>query len=172
VIDAEETFHAYHRELLARLHAALEELENDGDVSADAGLARLSGLADDFVRYVEANGGSLYPAVAPLVLSYREVMAPMLLDIRAIDDLVAESEEIALEELNSSDEGRRSRRRRIERLAAQFDAVIRLHFDKLERIYLPMLAEVPADERRAVLDHMAEEYEPRPVWPERAATGT
>jgi hypothetical protein len=103
---------------------------------------------------------------------YREVMAPMLLDIRAIDDLVAESEEIALEELNSSDEGRRSRRRRIERLASQFDAVIRLHFDKLERIYLPMLAEVPADERRAVLDHMAEEYEPRPVWPERAATGT
>jgi hypothetical protein len=34
-----------------------------------------------------------------------------------------------------------------------------------------MLAEVPVEERRTVLDGMAAEYEPRSAWPERPSRG-
>jgi hemerythrin-like domain-containing protein len=171
VIDAEETFHAYDRELLKRLRDAMEELEDDTEVADEVALARLTKLAEDFVRYVEANEDTLYPAVAPLVRSYGEVMAPMLLDVRAIDDLAREGEQIALDDLTRTEEGRRSRRRRIERLAERFEAIVRLHFDKLEQIYVPMLAELQVEERHAVLEGMAAEYEPHPAWPERASRG-
>jgi hypothetical protein len=166
MIDAEETFHSYHRELLARMQAALQDLDDREDEDGAAFSVALSSLAEDFVRYVEANEASLYPAVAPLIRSEEEVMAPMKLDGRAIADDAAEGELTALETLTSSEKGRRSRARRIRLLAARSEAIIRLHFDKLERIYLPLLAELPAEQRRAIVEEMAVAYGPPSPWPE------
>ena len=166
MIDAEETFHSYHRELLARMRAAVQALDDREDEGNAAFSVALSSLAEDFARYVEANEASLYPAVAPLVRSEEEVMAPMKLDVRAIADDAAEGEVTALEALTANEQGRRSSARRIRLLAARTEAIIRLHFDKLERIYLPLLAELPAEQRRAILEEMVVSYGPPSPWPE------
>ena len=160
MIDAEETFHSYHRELLTRMQAAVQTLDDREDEGDAAFSVALSSLAEDFVRYVEANEASLYPAVAPLIRSQEEVMAPMKFDVRAIADYAAEGEVTALEALTANEQGRRSRARRIRLLAPRVQAIIRLHFDKLERIYLPLLAELPAEQRRAILEEMTVAYGP------------
>jgi hypothetical protein len=95
----------------------------------------------------------------------------MKLDVRAIADDVADGELAALETLTASEEGRRSRSRRIRHLAARVEAVIRLHLDKLERIYLPLLAELPAERRRAILQEMTADYGPPSPWPEAPSSG-
>lgn len=171
MIDTEETFRSYHRELLTRMQTALEGLdETDVDDAAFSGA--LSSLAGDFVRYAEANQDSLYPAVASLVRSEEEVMAPMTLDVRAIAEYAAEADLAAMETLSTSEDFRRARVRRIRLLAAKLEAIIRLHFDKLERIYLPLLADLPAERRQAVLDDLAVAYGPPSPWPEaRSAAG-
>lgn len=166
MIDAEETFRSYHRELLARLELALERLEDDAADGGAFGSAVLSSLAEDFRRYVEANESSLLPAVAPLVRSEELVMAPMLLDVRAIGDYASEGERTALEALAASDDGRRARARRVQSLAAQAEAVIRLHFEKLERIYLPLLAELSEEQREAILVKTTASYGAPLQWPE------
>jgi hypothetical protein len=171
MIDAEATFNGNHRGLLARLRAGLDEaedLEDRGQEGASVMVARLTSLADDFVRYVEANEGWLYPSIAPLVRSQKQVMAPMMLDARAVADYAAVGEQTALETLTATEEGRETRRRAIERLAAQFEAVMRLHFEKLERIYLPLLADLSTEQRQTIVDGMAADYETPPLWPEIA----
>jgi hypothetical protein len=95
-------------------------------------------------------------------------MAPMMLDARAVADYAAVGEQTALETLTATEEGRETRRRAIERLAAQFEAVMRLHFEKLERIYLPLLADLSTEQRQTIVDGMAADYETPPLWPEIA----
>jgi hypothetical protein len=166
MVDAEETFRSYHRELLARMELALARLEDDAEDGGAFGSEVLSSLAEDFRRYVEANAGSLYPAVVPVVRSEGQVMAPMVVDVRAIGDYAYEGERTALEELTASDGGRRARARRIRSQAARAEAVIRLHFEKLERIYLPLLAELSEEQREAILAEMAASYGVPLQWPE------
>lgn len=166
LIDTEETFRAYHRELRARLELALDSLEDDAEDGGAIGSAVLSSLAEDFRVYVEANESSLYPAVAPLVRSAEQVMAPMLMDVRAIEDFAMEGDRTALEALTASDDGRRARARRIRLLAAHAEAVIRLHLEKLERIYLPLLAELSEEQRGGVLAETAASYGAPLRWPE------
>jgi hypothetical protein len=100
--------------------------------------------------------------VAPLVRSDREVMAPMRFDVRTILDYTTEGEEVAAEAQTGTDAGRHERARRLARLAAAYDGLIRSHIDKLERIYLPYLERLTPEQRRAVLDGMAVEYGPAP----------
>jgi hypothetical protein len=166
MIAAEETFRSYHRELIGRLELALESLEDDTEDGGALGSAMLSSLAEDFRRYVEANESSLYPAVAPLVRSEAQVMAPMLLDVRAIGEYANEGERMALEALTASDEGRRARVRRIRLLTAHAEAVIRLHIEKLERIYLPLLEELSEGQREVILAGTAASYGGPLQWPE------
>jgi hypothetical protein len=170
MIDAEETFRSYHRELLTRMQAALQALDDVDDEDAAFSPA-LSSLAEDFIKYAEANEASLYPAVAPLIRTQEEVMAPMKLDVRAIADDLDEAELAAIETLSASAEGRRSRSRRIRHLAARVEAVIRLHLDKLERIYLPLLGELSVEQRRAILQEMTADYGPPSPWPEAPSSG-
>jgi hypothetical protein len=168
VIDAEETFRSYHRELRARLREALDAMDRE-DERATVSLARLSSIAGDFARYVEACEGWLYPAVAPLVRSNDQVMGPMMVDVRVVDGYGEDAEEMAMESLTSTEDGAAARRRQIERLAARFDAVIGLHLDKLEHLYLPLLEDVPAEERETVVAGVARDYEAAPRWPEASA---
>lgn len=93
-------------------------------------------------------------------------MAPMQLDVRAIGDYASDGERTALEALTASDSGRRACARRIRLLAAHAEAVIRLHVEKLERIYLPLLAELSEEQREAVLAEMAASYGAPLEWPE------
>lgn len=93
-------------------------------------------------------------------------MAPMLLDVRAIGDYASDGERTALEALTASDSERRARARRIRVLAAHAEAVIRGHVEKLERIYLPLLAELSEEQREAILVEMAASYGAPLEWPE------
>jgi hypothetical protein len=64
---AGDAFRRYQHELLDSLRTRLRELTAQrGEQSVT-----LSSLGQDFVRYVRATEGSLYPAVAPLLLRAR-----------------------------------------------------------------------------------------------------
>lgn len=149
--EVAEALRQHHRELLARLGDGLKELAERRDPAHEV----LGSLGEDFVRYVRAGEGSLYPTIAPLVRSDEQVMAPMMLDVRAIGGYVAEVELLALDALTAPKEEARSLWQRIERLAAQFEAVIRLHLEKLEQIYLPLLEDAPVEQQHEVLEAMA-----------------
>jgi hypothetical protein len=164
--DAEDIIRSYHRAFRTRIDAALRQLgeraNGDDPPLGDA----LSSLAEDVIRYMEANEAALFPAVAPLVRSDEEVMAPMIFDIRAIDDTMNEAEGLALLTLGAPQDAQRDGTERIQRLVAQLEAIVRLHFEKLEHLYLPLLRELPLERRQAVLDRLAAEYGPPPEWPE------
>ncbi len=166
MVDAEDIIRSYHRAFRTRIEAALGQLDeranDDEPLLGDA----LSSLAEDVIRYMQANESALFPVVAPLVRSDDEVMAPMIFDIRAIDDTMNEAEGLALLTLGAPPEAQRDGTERIQRLAAQLEAIVRLHLEKLEHLYLPLLQELPPERRQAVLDRLAAEYGPPPEWPE------
>lgn len=162
--EAEEIIHTYHRASLTRIDAAVRELdERDGEAAFNGALFS---LGEDVIRYIQANEVSLYPAVAPLVRSDEEVMAPMIFDIRAIDERINEAEELTLVAPTAPPDAQREIREKIERLAAQLEALIQVHIRKLERLYLPLLREMTPEDRQTILDRLAAEYGPPPEWPE------
>ena len=164
--DPEEIIRSYHRAFRARMAAAGRELADGVDEGRSTFSGTLSSLGEDVVRYIQANEVSLFPAVAPLLVSEEEVMAPMILDIRAIDETMNEAEELSLLMLGAPDDAQRESAKCIERLAAQLDAIIRLHLEKLEHIYLPLLRELPPDHQKVTLDRLAAECGRPPEWPE------
>jgi hypothetical protein len=68
----------------------------------------------------------------------------MMLDIQAIEGYVSDAESLALEAVAAPEQEIGPLVRRIDGLGGQFEAIIRLHMEKIERIYLPLLEELPA----------------------------
>ena len=161
--EAEEIIRSYHQAFLTRIDAAVRDVKLDGEPAFSGAL---SSLGEDVIRYIQANEVSLYPAVAPLVRSDEEVMAPMIFDIRAIDERINEAEELTLLAPTAPPEAQREVTEKIERLTAQIEALIRVHIEKLERLYLPLLREMTPEQRQTILDRLAAEYGPPPEWPE------
>lgn len=90
----------------------------------------------------------------------------MIFDIRAIDERMNEAEELTLVTPTAPPDAQREGTEKIERLAAQLEAPIRVHIQKLERLYLPLLREMTPEQRQRILDRLAAEYGPPPEWPE------
>jgi hypothetical protein len=164
--DAEDIILSYHRAIRTRMRAAARELAEHDDQGEQEFSRELSSLGEDVVRYIQANEISLYPAVAPLIRYNEEVMAPMIFDIRAIDQKTNEAEGLALLTLGAPEDARRERMQTIQRLAAQLEGIVGLHLEKLEQLYLPLLREMPPERQQEILDRLATEYGPVPEWPE------
>jgi hemerythrin-like domain-containing protein len=156
--DVTQAMHNHHRELMARLADHVTALMTGRpDVDAE-GLVDF--LVGDLLPHAAGEERYLYPAVDPLLRTYGRPTETMSVDhefitryVREIEDAVA-----ALRDANADE--RPGLLGRLQRLAIQLDAIMHLHLDKEERVYLPLFERHLTDEeQRRVLDGMHEPVE-------------
>lgn len=157
-MQANEAIRGHHRDLVATL---------DGYVSALAAgrtdvepAALVTFLKDDLVPHAQGEERHLYPAVEPLVREYGRATATMSVDHEFIEGYVAEIEK-AVEAMGAGEAAESSRaRERLERLVLQLQAVLEVHLEKEERIYLPLMEQhLSEDEQDRIVDRMHSAYE-------------
>ncbi len=151
--DAAAPIRAEHRELLPHLDH-LAALAEEAPTLQPAELARrldavLGFLRDVLLPHAETEEAVLYPAIDGLLRAEGGATRTMSLDHRAIGS--------AIDELGALAEGDPSEdRRRLQRTLDGLVASIRLHFEKEEEAYLPLLEQLAPEEARELEAALAE----------------
>lgn len=153
-----DAIRAHHQELARTLADHLRALDTHApDADPDALVVFLkTGL----LPHAHGEERSLYPRVSDLIKAHGNPTTTMSIDHEAIETYVEQIEETA-DDLRASDEARRaSARERLTRLTVQLDAVLRLHTEKEERVYLPLIERyLSLAEQQAMLDDVHEAAE-------------
>jgi hemerythrin-like domain-containing protein len=150
-----DAIHDHHQQILARLGdhvAALIDEEHEGD---PAGLVEF--LKSELMPHAAGEERHMYPAVDPLIREHGRPTATMSVDHEFIAGYVHDIEDTAAGLREASAAERPALLLRLQRLILQLDAVLRLHLEKEERVYLPLFEEyLSDDEQRQVLEGMHE----------------
>ncbi len=163
----------HHRQLLQEMERALAGLSSaaaqgvDGSAQAQALVQWLRGALLPHARGEER---ALYPAVDPLVARYGRASATMSIDHEYIERYIREIEAAARAIADASEPSRAGALRRLHQLALQLAAILHLHLEKEERIYLPLVeAHLSEAEQRRLLEAMHEPADGQaPVGPDGA----
>jgi len=153
-----QAIRGHHRELMETLSAQVEALV-EGRTEADPqALARL--LQDELLPHAVGEEQHLYPAVEPLLKTHDKATATMSVDHEFIEGYIRQISE-AVQALESTDPAQRAAlQTRLSRLALQLEAVLRVHLEKEERVYLPLFEQhIPDEVQQEVLDGMHAAYE-------------
>ncbi len=149
---------SHHRELLETLTrqvAALVEGQPDADPAALADF-----LQHELLPHAVGEEKHLYPAVEPLVKAHGQATATMSVDHEFIEHYIRQIGETAEGLRRAGTEERPALERRLRHLALQLEAVLRLHLEKEERVYLPLFEQHLSEEaQQRVLDGMHAAYE-------------
>lgn len=128
----------HHRALLEGLTRHVEALES-GDANADDRRRLVGLLTEDLLPHAMGEERHFYPVVDDLVRKHERPTAPMSVEhqhieryIHAIDELVERLGEASAEE-------RPELERRLRVAARELLGVVRVHTDKEERVYLPLV---------------------------------
>jgi uncharacterized protein (DUF2249 family) len=150
-----EDIKSHHRELLNTLTKQV------------AGLAESSAQAEDLVTFLKQDllphalgeEDHMYPAVDTLLKSYGKPTATMSVDHEFIENYICQIEQTT-QALTAAGEGERlGLETTLRRLAGQLEAILRLHLEKEERIYLPLFERyLPEAEQQRILDGMHAAY--------------
>ncbi len=153
-----EAIRNHHRELIETLAdqvATLVEGRPEADPQALTGF-----LQDELLPHAVGEEEHLYPAVEPLVKAHSQATATMSVDHEFIENYIRQIGETAEVLQRAGAEERPSLQRRLRHLALQLEAVLRLHLEKEERVYLPLFEEYLSEEdQQRVLDGMHAAYE-------------
>jgi uncharacterized protein (DUF2249 family) len=158
-----DTIHNHHVELAERLAGYADALDHGdhgdhGDAETDPN-ALVAFLKGELLPHAQGEERSLYPAVDPLVKVHGSATATMRVDHQFIASYIARIEETASALRDATPEEQRALRRRLARLALQLQALLEVHLEKEESVYLPLLERfLPADRQQRVLDEMHEEH--------------
>jgi uncharacterized protein (DUF2249 family) len=152
-----ETIHNHHQELLATLTGYSQALAEGQTVDASA-LAAF--LKNDLIPHAAGEEQHLYPAIDPLVKAYGKATATMSVDHEFIEGYVRQIEETALA-LNQAENAQRpALEKQLQRLTLQLEAVLRVHLEKEERVYIPLFEQyVSSEDQQRILDGMHEAYD-------------
>jgi iron-sulfur cluster repair protein YtfE (RIC family) len=148
-----DAIRAHHAEILATLTRHVRALTEGAPDADPRGFARF--LEGELMSHARGEEDYLYPAVAPLVAEAGQATATMSIDHEHIARYVEEINGLAagMDAAGGSPQDPE----RLARLALQLEAVLRLHLEKEETVYLPLFESgLPADEQRRVLDGMHE----------------
>ncbi|MDR5709748.1 MAG: DUF2249 domain-containing protein [Armatimonadota bacterium] len=146
-----EAFRAHHRQLLQQLERHAEGV-----------FAGVEGELEELVRFLETDllpharseEQHLYPAVAPLLRRHGDPTATMRVDHECIEEHVRAIRDAAAQARRGSFAGLETLRRRLLSLLALF----RVHLEKEERVYLPLVeAHLSEAQQDALLDAMHEQ---------------
>lgn len=160
--DVRDTIHNHHVELAERLAAHVDTLETGHADQADLG-SLLAFLQDDLLMHAQGEEAYLYPVVDPLVKQYGSATATMRVDHEFISKYVGGLKEIANAWSAATPEQQSALRKRAARLALQLQALLEVHLEKEERVYLPLFERyISAAEQERILDGMHEGSEEGP----------
>lgn len=158
-----DTIHQHHVELAERLASYVDALDahaeigsGEADAASDAqGLVGF--LKDDLLPHAQGEEGYLYPAVDPLLKQYGSPTATMRVDHQFIAGYVASLEETARALATAPASERPALVKRAARLALQLQALLQVHLEKEESVYLPLFEQyLPSGEQQRILDGMHE----------------
>ncbi|MBZ0304459.1 MAG: hemerythrin domain-containing protein, partial [Anaerolineae bacterium] len=117
-------------------------------------------LKNDLLPHAAGEEQHLYPAVDPLVAAYSKATATMSVDHEFIEGYVRQIDETA-QALNKADAAERpALEKQLQRLTLQLEAVLAVHLEKEERVYIPLFEQhVAPEEQQRILDGMHEAYD-------------
>ncbi len=151
----------HHRELADTLKAQVNALEED---RADADPhALVTFLKADLLPHAQGEERSLYPVVDGLVREHARPTATMSVDHEFVEGYIRQIEETANALATTRNGDGAALRKRLTRLALQLEALLQVHLEKEERVYLPLFEKhLSEQEQQRVLDGMHEAYETEP----------
>jgi uncharacterized protein (DUF2249 family)/hemerythrin-like domain-containing protein len=150
-----EAIHNHHQEISATLRRHVEQIVA-GSASADPG-ALVAFLKSDLLPHAAGEERYLYPAVDPLVKAHGSATATMQVDHEFITGYVNQLEETAQALRSAPAEARSALHAILQRLSLQLEALLLVHLEKEERVYIPLFEKyLPRDEQQRVLDGMHE----------------
>jgi hemerythrin-like domain-containing protein len=150
-----EAIHNHHQELASSLHGYVAAI-GEGTSAADP-QALVAFLQGDLLPHAAGEEAYLYPAVDPLVNEYGRPTATMMVDHEHIKDYVAQIEATAQALTTATPDARAAQETALQRLCWQLEAILLVHLDKEERVYLPLFEEHLSPEvQQRILDGMHE----------------
>lgn len=158
-MQANEAIRGHHRDLIATLDGHVTAIAaHRPDVDPAALVAFLKG---DLLPHAQGEERHLYPAVDRLMRDHGgRATATMSVDHEFIEGYISEIEKAvqAVQAGEPGGEGSRARER-LERLVLQLQAVLTVHLEKEERIYLPLMEQhMTAEEQDRIVDLMHSAY--------------
>jgi len=148
----------HHRELLETLTAQVTKLVEEHPDADPVALANF--LQHELLPHAVGEEKHLYPVVEPLVKTHGQATATMSVDHEFIESYIREIGQVAEALRKVGPEQRSALQSRLQRLALQLEAVLRVHLEKEERVYLPLFEQYLSEgEQRRVLDGMHAAYE-------------
>ncbi len=153
-----QAIRGHHRELMETLSAQVEALV-EGRTEADP-QALASILQDELLPHAVGEEQHLYPVVEPLLKTHGKATTTMSVDHEFIEGHIRQIGE-AVQALESGGPAQRAALyTRLSRLALQLEAVLSVHLEKEERVYLPLFEKhVSKEVQQEVLDGMHSAYE-------------
>lgn len=149
VIDA---IKGHHRELLSHLIEGTESLA-DGDLAQLEPFVQF--LKADLLPHASGEEAHMYPVVDRLVRDHGRATATMSVDHEFISRYVQDLEQAGQEVRRAAPADRSELARRVAHLAIGLEALMKVHLEKEERVYLPLVEQyVSISEQQRVLDGM------------------
>jgi uncharacterized protein (DUF2249 family) len=147
----------HHRELMPQISEGTESLAK-GDVAQLAVFVQF--LKSDLLPHAGGEEAHLYPAIDPLVRDHGRATATMSVDHEFISGYVQELEQAGNEWQRAAAADQPELARRVARLAIGLEALMKVHLEKEERVYLPLFERyLPASDQQRILDGMHEAYD-------------
>lgn len=147
----------HHWELQEKLTAQVEALVEGRPEADPKALARL--LQEELLPHAIGEEKHLYSAVEPLVKAHGRTTATMSVDHEFIEEYIRRVSEAVQALERAAPAQRPALQRQLQRLALQLEAVLRVHLEKEERVYLPLFEQhLAEEEQQRVLDGMHEAY--------------
>jgi len=153
-----EAIRNHHRELantLAAQVAALVESRPDADPQAMATF-----LSNELLPHAIGEERHLYPVVEPLVKAHGRATTTMSVDHEFIEEYIRQIGQTVQALQRAGQDQRPALETQLQRLALQLEAVLQVHLEKEERVYLPLFEQyLSEEEQQRVLDGMHAAYE-------------
>jgi uncharacterized protein (DUF2249 family)/hemerythrin-like domain-containing protein len=157
-----DAIHNHHQEISTTLRHHVEQIVA-GSAQADPG-ALVAFLKNDLLPHAAGEERFLYPAVDPLVKAHGSATATMRVDHEFITGYVNQLDETAQALRAASADARPALQATLQRLSLQLEALLLVHLEKEERVYIPLFEEyLPKDEQQRVLDGMHEAPDAAPA---------
>jgi len=157
--EVSDAIREHHRSLISTLAeqvAALTEGRPEGNMQR-----LVVFLNDDLLPHARGEEKNLYPVMDALVKDYGQATATMRVDHEFIERYIHQIAETVAALQSAAEDQRPVLEACLRRYAMQLEAVLRVHLEKEERVYLPLFDRYLSDqEQQQVLDGMHAAYEP------------
>jgi uncharacterized protein (DUF2249 family)/DUF438 domain-containing protein len=151
----------HHSELAKTLKTQAQALD-EGRADADPE-ALVEFLKKELMPHAKGEEKSLYPLMDDLVRQHGSPTATMSVDHEFIEDYVRQIEETSAALASSKNGDRPALQKKLARLAVRLDALLAVHLEKEERVYLPLFEKYLSDpEQQRALDGMHEAHDDPP----------